>query len=341
LGKNNKLDRNTIKDVAQLAGVGIATVSRALNESGPVSEATRKRILEAIEELQFRPDVIARGLRTSKLPTVGMLVSDITNPLFAEIVQAAHEVLIQSGYELVLGITNGKPKEEERALKSFESRGVSGIIASLTNDSNKQTKATIKGMSIPIILLDRQFPDYEMDAVIHEHAKGSEEAVDYLVNLGHKNIGLVLGSSKTFPERLRKDSLLNSLKNHGIKLPDEYIHELVNPKDGYSTMINLLDYNNPPTSIIVGNNQIFVGVLKALREKNIKYPDDISIISFDDVSLTQLLEKPVTVIKRDLAGFGKEAAQLLVYKIEDSSKGITKRILPTWLEVRESCKSIQ
>ncbi|GEO26022.1 LacI family transcriptional regulator [Alicyclobacillus acidoterrestris] len=323
-----------------MAGVGTTTVSRVIN-NGSVRADTRSKVLDAMEKLQFHPHVLARGLRTKRIPTVGMIISDISNPLFAEIVQSAHQVLADRGYQLELGITNTNPTEETHLFESFIRQGVSGIIASLTVDSNKKITRFITGLNIPIVLLDRQLVDIDMNVVTNDHAKGSKEAVDYLAALGHTKISLILSSSLTYPGRIRKQSILSQLSSHGITIPECYIHEVsLEPEQGYKSMMKLLNCEDRPTAVIVGSNQIFIGALQAMRQLGIEYPKDISIISFDDIYLTKLLSPDITIVNRNLKDFGAEAAHLVITQIEHPSAGITKRILPTWLEIRGSCRRV-
>ncbi|MDQ0191570.1 LacI family DNA-binding transcriptional regulator [Alicyclobacillus cycloheptanicus] len=328
----------TIKDVAQLAGVGTTTVSRVINQSGPVHEDTKRRVLEAMKALDFRPHEIARGLRTNRLPTVGMIVSDISNPLFAEIVQAAHRVLMDKGYHLELGITNGNSTEETQLFQSFVRQGISGIIASLIDDTRASISSFLRKLPVPVVLLDRQTASPETNVVTNDHARGSVEAVDHLVKLGHRDIALILGSAKTFPGRMRKHAILTRLADHGLAVRDEYLHEVeLGAAQGHQAMSQLLSLSNRPSAVIIGSNQAFVGALMAIRSANIAYPEDISIISYDDVPLTQLLAPPITIVNRNLQDFGTEAANLLMELIRARSMGARQTILPTWLEIRGSC----
>ncbi|WP_197029336.1 LacI family DNA-binding transcriptional regulator [Alicyclobacillus macrosporangiidus] len=338
----NKPGRNpTIRDVARLAGVGTTTVSRVINHSGPVHPETRRRVLEAMEKLSFRPHEIARGLRTNRLPTVGMIVSDISNPLFSIIVQSAHRILLDQGYQLQLGITNGDPNEEIQLFESFVRQGISGIIASLIDDTKPTISELLRGVPVPVVLLDRQTVSPDTNVVTNDHAKGSWEAVDYLLNLGHRDIALIIGTSKTFPGRARRKALLSRLEYHGLSLREGYLHEVdLSPSQGYEVMMQLLSHPHRPSAVIVGSNQVFVGVITALREMRLNYPSDISIISYDDVPLTQLLAPPITIVNRSLSDLGTEAAKLVIEQIHAPSSAVRHAILPTWLEVRGSCDPV-
>ncbi len=341
-GLNQEQDEKrtiTVRDVAQKAGVGTSTVSRVINNQTGVHANTRREILKVMLELGYQPHVMAQGLRHQKFPTIGMVVSNITNPLFAAIVQATEACLQQQGYQLLLGITNGDLQKEAIMFETLVRQRVSGIIASVVSDRTDRSLRTALDYHIPVVLLDREIAGLEVDGVTHDYATGSQQAIEYLVNLGHRVIGLII-STAILPGRARLTALQDHMLRLGLSLPAECLCDVkMEAEEGYRAMQGLLALANRPTAVIAGSNQLFVGVLKALREARLRYPDDLSLISYDDVDITRLVDPAITVVTRDLAQFGREAADLILKKVQGGQQETQRRSLPTELLIRESCAS--
>lgn len=324
----------TISEVALRAGVSTATVSRHLR-----GERVRQadRVLAAIEELGYRPTVAAQSLRSGIHYAVAMVVPDITNPYFASVAKGVESVLRDTPYRIFLANTDESPDLEDTILRGVASR-VDGIILAPAVE-NEETPLSVRAEGRPIVLVDRELSDKSFDSVLVDNIGGATAAARHLLDLGHREIALISGPLVNTPGRLRYDAFLAALADAGVTPPPHY-REVADFREagGYEAMLRLLDLPAPPTAVFCANNVMTVGCLKAVADRWLSVPADISVIGFDDLDLGVLLNPPLTVIDRPAEEQGAAAGRLLLARLSGARSEVPERIvLPTRLLARASC----
>jgi LacI family transcriptional regulator len=316
-------------------------VSRVLNGYRFVSEDARRRVVEAMDEFEYRPDVAARSMRTGTTRAVGLVVSDFSNPLFSAIAKGADTVLNPEGYSLVLANSMSDHARESEAIAALKQRRVDGLIVAVA-DEGAPGLADRLGAFSASVLVDREVPGSTADAVCSEHASGMGQALAYLARLGHRRVALVAGSERQLGSRARIESYLAERPRLGL---DEDERLLVtgelNPETGYSATVALLALEDPPTALVAGNNQLVVGVISALRDRGLRTPDDLSLVGCDDTDLTSLHDPPIDIVHRDLLELGQTAAELLLNRLLDPAAPTRRVTLPTTFTPRAGSAPLQ
>lgn len=331
--------RPTIRDVAELSGTSLGTVSRVLNRNSSVKLDIRQRVETAAEQLGYTPNAIAQSMRTNTTRAVGFMISDISNPLFATIAKNAEEILMEAGYAMMLVNSNDMPEREIALLNMFRQRRIDALMLTISDEEDQALAKVIKQLPVPIVMMDRE-PSFNADVVMTDHAQGINQATKYLIGLGHKRIGLMTLSKNVFPGRNRLKGYLDALKSSGIKSDRKLIRTSnhLASEFGFHETYNLLTSSQRPTAIIVGGNILLPGVLRAIHQLKFKIPRDISLISCDDTPLTQYATPSITVVDRDLSEIGRTASKLLLQRLKGTSTNKSSQvILPTGLILRDSC----
>ncbi|WP_248924342.1 LacI family DNA-binding transcriptional regulator [Paenibacillus hamazuiensis] len=338
---NNK-PKVTIKDVALHAGVGLGTVSRAINGAPGISLKTKKKIFESIQQLGYIPDQTAQSMRSNKYKSIAFFI-DISNVSFTQIAKGIQNELEDSGYTLSLcdiGHTNVVDK-----IASFLSgRNFDGIILSVPREDDEELQKLFEGVKIPIVTLDRDIPGLA-SGIMTDYYSSVKKAVSYLLSLGHEGIALVGGSRKIRPTKVSIQAYKEAFASFGKTAGDGLIREgRFSDESGRLIMLDLLPeiQRGHITALISLNNQMFHGILQTMRDNGLEYPKDLSIITVEDYELTKLLNPPVTVIRRPLLEMGASVARVLLkYLDEPDLYGTLKPVIvPTEFIVRESCRPV-
>jgi LacI family transcriptional regulator len=324
--------RAGIRQVADRAGVAPSSVSRVLSGHPDVSPVMRNRVLDAVSALGYEPDMLAQSLRRGATMSIGFIVSDISNPLFAEIALAAETQLQQRGYSLLISNAIRDPNKEADLLRTLSRRRVDGILLSTSDENHPGIHAAVETMRLPIVLIDRELAGVQ-SAVLSDHARGIGEAVTHLISLGHRRIALINGGASVRPSRERQQALRRACR--GSTATATVRHGTFSPQHGYKSTLDLFGGKEPPTAIIAGSNQILVGVLHAARELNLYIPRDVSLVTCDDLTLAGFLTPPLATISRDTATIGRAAAGLLLDLIDDQPPRV--ELLPTGFRPTGSC----
>ena len=321
----------TIKQVALLARVASSSVSRALNDHPDVSPEMRARVMSAVEKLGYEPDFLAQSLRLGATRTIGFVVRDISNPLFAGIVKGAEQELEGHGYSILLMNSLGDPMLDAKHVGVLRQRRVDGLILSLQSETNADTVRALKRHPNPIVLLDREVKGVPSDAVLFDHSTGVCEATSALLKLGHHRISLIVGADDTRGSRERAKGLKTAYSLAGVPLHDDDIVQVSSySRDcGFEAANMLLDRAVPPTALIAGNSQLGVGTLAALKERGLRHGEDVSLVICDDLELLRLMDPPVSVVVRDAEKMGTFAAELLLARLDDGESPLRSVILPT------------
>jgi len=328
--------RANVREVAELAGVAISSVSRVLSEHPDVSSAMRVRVLAAVEELRYEPDFLAQSLRRGSTLSVGFVVGDISNPVMASFARGAETVLRAAGYSMLLMNSDGDPALDEAHIRFFQSRRVDGMLLSLASEKRRATLDLLETIGMPFVVFDREVPArIGANAVLSDHRTGMRAATEHLLDLGHRRIGLIIPSLEMRAGRERVGGLRDAIAARGIEDETIVLPGSLLAEHGESATNELLDLPDPPTAIIAGGNQLLIGTLRVLTARGKRVGEDIALITCDDLPLTELYRPPIATISRDTIGIGRAAAQLLHARLQHAEEPATV-MLPTTYRPRAS-----
>lgn len=333
----------SIKDVANRTGVSATTVSAYLNKSAPVNKATAKKIKEAIEELGYKPNLIARSLRQKKTNTVGLIVGDILSHFYTVIAKTVEDTARKYGFSTILCNGDDDPQKELEYIKVLESLRVEGIILTPTGKNRDYINELIKS-GMKIVIIDRLVDGVECNAVVVDNENGSFKAVKHLLEQGYKKIGIINGSVCITTGKERLDGYLRALKEANLPENDDLIKIGDFKKEtGINLSRELLESKNRPDAIFSANLEITKGVLTTIKQKGLKVPDDIGLVGFDDSDLTMLFDSPITVVSQPVYEIGLTAMEIMINEIKSDKnveKAPIKKILKTKLVKRASTRKI-
>lgn len=326
----------TIKEVASRAGVALSSVSRVLNDHPDVSVGMRERVLRAVEDLGYEPDLLASSLRRGQTKTVGFIVADIVNPLFAVMLRGAERQLRQAGYSVLLAHSEGEPDRDAETARLFRRRRVDGLLLSLTDEGRQDTLEELQGLSVPIVLLDREVNRASgWSAVLADHRTGLRRATEHLIDLGHEDIRLITGQENSRPARERALGFVEGHERRGLTPgPDAVRFGNFSADFGSRTVEEMVSDGPLPTGLIAGGNLILNGVIAALHRNGVRVGRDISLITCDDIALAEYHHPPISVVARDIEEMGSTAASLLLELLEGGPA--RTEIVPTAFVLRES-----
>ena len=327
----------SISDVARESGVSIFTVSAVINNKAHVGKNLRERVEDAIQKLNYRPNLIARSLSKQKTQTIGMIVPDRANPFFPMVVRGAEDAALKQGYNLLLCNSDDTLQKEESAIELLLSKRVDGILLTkAAGDFSPSLRQMIKEVSVPFVLVMRTYPQLTKDAVVSDDYQGAYEAVCHLARSGRRRIGLISGPLKISNAKERWRGFRDALEES--KLP--YDPELVVEGDyrtesGFRAGHALLSHR--PDGIYVANHLMTIGLLKAVEEMGLSCPEDFGLVSFDDYPWLGVFRPRLTTVELPKHQLGSEAADLLIQRIAgNQGKPVLKKLQPE-LRIRESC----
>lgn len=326
----------TLSELAQQLDLSPATISRALNRPEMVAPATLAKVLSAVRTAGYRPNAIARSLRQGVTRSIGLLVSDITNPFYSAVVKSIERVATKHGFSTIICNADEDPANEAAALNVLGELKVSGIIHGSSGE-NLGSLAELRSAGIPIIDIDRVSGLEDVDTVLVDNVRGSREAAEYLLGLGHTRLATIAGPGNLTTGRERLAGFQQALRAAGVELPGEYV-VVGNFREasGREAAQRLLALPNRPTALFVANNEMMAGALAACRASGVRIPDELSLISFDDVRWARYVDPPLTVIAQPTEQIGRVAAELLFERLAGRTESVT-RILDTRLVKRGSC----
>lgn len=328
----------TIHDVAAHAGVSRATVSRVLNNNPAVAAALRDRVLDAVQALGYQPNRAARHLRAQTSSVIGLIISDIQNPYFLSIIQAAEDVAYAHQMSLILCNSGEDPAKEQMYLRVMATERVAGLVMVPSLTRGTQSLARLKEMSIPVVLLDRLMADVEMDAVKVDNERGAYEAVRHLIGLGYRRIAIITGILDLTTGRERYAGYQAALTAAGLpQTPALVKFGNFKADSGYHLTRELLLSQPPPDALFISNNMMTLGALRALRELHVRVPQQIALVGFDDMPWSGDLYSPLTAVSQPTYDLGAEAVNLLLRRLAEPGSPFRTVMLQTRLIVRESC----
>ncbi|MFN0085809.1 MAG: LacI family DNA-binding transcriptional regulator [Blastocatellia bacterium] len=332
-GKRGKAEAGkhpTVVDIAARAGVAPMTVSRVINESGYASEAMREKVKRAVKELNYHPNGLARSLKRQSTQVVGILLPDIVNPFSAELVRGIQEVLLSRGYASFICTSERSIEREQAGLRALFDHRVDGIIVATRETPNgNEWLRSLVDRNLPVAVVGRDFEHPRVDRVTADHEKGGYEATKHLIAGGHKRVAFVGVSLQSGAGLRRFQGYLAALRDHRLPVEEAWIvgpDSLSGPgfstqDDGYQGMKRLLALRKPPTAVFARNDFTAIGAMCALRDHGLSVPDNVSIVGFDNVSLAAYTWPPLTTIDQPTVEQGRQAASLLLERIEDRRDG--------------------
>ncbi|KYH28231.1 MULTISPECIES: LacI family DNA-binding transcriptional regulator [Clostridium] len=335
----------TISDIAREAGVSQATVSRVLNKSGYVKEETREKILEVMKRLNYSPSAIARSLSTNRTNTIGVVVPDINNPFFGEVIKGISEVADKHGLNIILCDTDESIQKEVKALKVLKEQRIQGVIitpSSAEDEFNSEYLNVLENIGIPVVLIDGHVKYSNFSGVFADNIKGAFDGVEALIKNGHKKIAIITGRMNSRPAQDRLLGYKKALAMNNIPVEDKYIFiGDYKQSGGYNITKNILKMEDRPTAIFVSSNMMTLGCVQALMEEKIKIPEDMAVIGFDNVEILNIAGLNISYINGPNKEMGKKGMELLLNILNNKDNGETKTIiLPTELVLNGSEKKI-
>ncbi len=329
--------RVTLHDLAKVAGVDPSTVSRVLNGDRTlvVKDETRRRILDAVEELQYVPNAMARGLRRQRSQMIGLLVPDIANPFFPEIILGAERVFSEAGYRLLLGNTSEDPEKEHAYVELLRSNVVEGLMLA-TAFTQDETVEELTRLGVPYVLVNRAHAGTSNYVVVDDRV-ASRGTADYLVGLGHRRIAHVSGPLYTETGLARLRGYREGLRAAGIEYREEYVIEGdFKEASGARAIERLLKLDEPPTALLAANDLLALGAMGACRSLGVRVPQDLSIAGFNDVPFCSMVTPALTSVRVPRLEMGMASARRLLDLLSGSDALQSPIVLGTELVVRDS-----
>jgi LacI family transcriptional regulator len=324
-------------DVAARAGVSKTTVSHVINNTRHVEADTKQRVMQAIDELGYRPSAAARSLTTNRTETIGVIVSDSSNYFFAEVLRGIEEVLRLENYALLVCNTAEILEREEHYLDILIRQRVDGIIAAATS-RRWETLNQIEALHIPIVFVDRLFEGLDAPFVGVNNSKGASLGASYLVECGHSKIGILSGFERLSTMRERLEGFREALRERDIPLPKQWVvPSPLTIQGGRDAMAQLLTLPHRPSAVFVNNNLLALGALLALKDLDLHCPTDVALLCFDDHPWAAVSDPPLTVVRQPAEQMGRTAAEILLARLEGEQVGEPNVWLECELVERRSC----
>lgn len=329
----------TLRDVARKAGVHAGTASRALNTHtrALVNSDTAEKVIRAAEELGYRPNPIARGLKTNRSSLIGVLVPDLTNPLFPPIVRGIEDTLARAGYTAILANSDNDPEKERLLFETMKGRQVEGFIMATAERDHPLIEDAIAA-DVPIVLVNRTVDSSRVFAVITNDHRGTALAVEHLVQLGHTKIAHIVGPERYSTGKARHQGFLDAMKRAGLKADRSIIRFTRNftESEGARVFRKLLDDKRKFTAVFAGNDLLALGCYDVLAEEGLRCPADISIVGFNDIPFLDKLSPPLTTIRIPHYEIGVRATELVLERLRDPASEPATVSLEPELVVRGS-----
>jgi LacI family transcriptional regulator len=329
--------RVTLQDVAEHAGVSRATASLIVRGSPKIAEKTRQKVLNSMKELGYVYDRIAANMRSQNSSTVGLIITDIANPFYAELLRGVHNALEEAGYIVFLGTTFDSDLKQDQLISRMLEHRVGGIILCPVSGSSNQSIERLSDIDIPLVLAVRELQDVSCDYVGIDYAVGAQMAVNHLIHRGHRRIAYLGGTSESSAWKERKKGYENALKQAGIELNESLIIESPVTRDGGMAAVRkVLLQSEPPTAAFCFNDLVAHGVILGLKEAGLMAPEDMAIVGFDNNNEAPLYNPPLTTVSSYARLIGSQAASLLHQRILDHDRVNQRIILQPELIVRSS-----
>ncbi|PLS81814.1 MAG: LacI family transcriptional regulator, partial [Chloroflexi bacterium] len=305
----------SIQDVAERAQVSAMTVSRVLNNSGRVAPATRQRVEQVIREMGYVPNALVTSLFNGRTRTIALIIGDISNPFFTAVVRGVEDMAQRNGYTVILGNSDESVEKERHYITALISKRIDGLLITPSGSESRQILDVLTARGIPFVLIDRDLPGIHADTVTGDNIAGAKLLIRHLHSLGHRRIALVNAAGDISTNRDRQRGYQAALREHGIESMPVLVSANSYRRDSAHPVVHqLLELPSAqrPTAIIAGNNLLAIGVIEALRAAQVKVPEDMAVVCFDDIELASALDPFLTVVAQPVRSFGTIAMQFLL-----------------------------
>jgi LacI family transcriptional regulator len=328
-------------DIARRANVSVSTVSRVINRNVVVEPATEQRVRAAVEELGYRPNLLARSFRRRRTQTIGLLVPDNSNPFFAELARVIEDAGFEKDYNVILCNSDLSEQKQADYVDVLLAKRVDGIILTSTGLISSETGVDIvrriHEANVPCTVIDRDLGDYPVDQLLVDNHEGGALAGHHLVDLGHRHMAIVVGPSDLTPSAGRIAGFNQALGYAGIRpLHDLIIHGNGRHDGGLAAVVELLRRDVEFSAVFAFNDVMAAGMIGALQRAGVQVPRDVSVIGFDDIPIASAMYPSVTTVAQPIAEMGRLGVELLLRRIRDPDAPFERIVLPTRLIVRES-----
>ncbi|MBP1964392.1 LacI family DNA-binding transcriptional regulator [Paenibacillus aceris] len=316
----------TIYDVAQAAGVSIATVSKVINATGRISDKTRKHVHSVMEQLKYQPSMVASALTGKSTYTIGLTLPDLANPFFAEIARSVEDRGHEHGFSVFICSTDNDPDKEVKYLSLLMQKRVDGMISATRIQNDHFLKKLIQ-QNIPIALITGEMPTLAVDTVMVDDYLGGFQAGNHLVELGHRQIAILVEDMDNMSNRERIRGCKQALGNAGLQVEEHLIATGgFTVETGQKAMLQLLQLEDRPSAVFACNDLLAIGAIRAAREAGMQLPNDLSVVGFDNTILATLIDPPLTTIAQPIQEIGRRAVDLLVQEIK-GEKVLKQRVV--------------
>lgn len=326
----------TIYDVARIAGVSMATVSRVVNGNTNVKPSTRKKVLKAIEDLGYRPNAVARGLASKKTTTIGVVLPDISSLFFAELARGIEDIANMYHYDIILSSSDQNRDKEIQLLNNLLEKQVDGVLF-LGGEVTEEHRQLFESTTVPIVLVSSADPQKKLPSVRIDMERASYDAVQFLINNGHKRIAFLTTRLRSHFQQ-RYNGYVQALKANNIPLDDDLVVEI---QPVYEAAIriatNLLKLSNAPTAFFTFNDEIAIGAIHAVQDQGLCVPDDVEVIGFNNTRFSQMVRPMLTTVVQPIYDIGAVSMRLLT-KLINNEETHMEVVLPHRIEIRQSTK---
>jgi LacI family transcriptional regulator len=325
----------SIKEVAAHAGVSVATVSRVLNDSPKVSEETRAKVHVAVEELRYRPNAVARSLRTEATRTLGLIIGDILNPFFGVLARAVEDEARAVGYTVAIGNADERAEQQDHYVRTLLEQRVDGLLICPAAEVTPLVEDCVAAGG-PLVFLDRTLPGMNVPSVRVDGAPAIHALIRHLHDLGHRRIGFISGPELLSTGRERTRTFVAAMRANGLEVRDAYMEAGdFQAASGRVIAARFLDLPEPPEVIFAGDNLMALGALDEIRARGLRIPDDVGLASFDDVAWFVHIDPPITAISQPAEEVGRRAVRALLERV--ANRPVEPVVLPARLMTRRSC----
>ncbi|GAB3646982.1 LacI family DNA-binding transcriptional regulator [Echinicola sediminis] len=336
---------STITDIAKALNVSASTVSRALHDSPSISQETKDAVMELAKKLNYQPNMLAVSLLNKKTKTIGVIVPEITSYFFATVISGVQDMVDEAGYKLIICQSNESYEEEQKLIETLSLGRADGFLIS---PSSKTTKfdhlEKLRASGTPVVVFDRDCPNFEADKVLVDDYDGAFQAVDYLIKTGCKRIAHISGPQNLSTCQHRKKGYLDALEKNGLAIDEQLNTEVegFTSEDGEEATKKLLDLSSPPDAIFAINDAVAIGAMAVIRERGLKIPEDISIVGFDDEPYSKYFNPSLTSVWQPVYDLGMLSSRILMHHIVNETDDYEYRyeLLKPELIIRNSSKPL-
>jgi LacI family transcriptional regulator len=324
----------TMQDLARYAAVSTSTVSNVLNNARYVRPSTREHVEKAMKELGYHPNKLAQAMVQKYTRTIGVIIPDNANPFFSELVRGVEEILSNSGYFVFFGNSENDPNKERYYLQGYLERHVDGLLIAIASETDYKDLFDLSA-NLPIVLVDRAIRDWTGDCVVPDNETGMQLAVGHLVSLGHQSIALINGDTRLSTAKERRKGFEASIQSFGLS-PASISEGVFSVDSGYIQTVSLLHNTQRPTAICAANDLLAIGAMRAIFEADLRIPEDISIVGYDDIPFASFIHPSLTTISQSARSIGTESAQLLLKRLRNPQETPQRIIMNPKIIIRHS-----